>query len=49
VGYRAKQRIHNREMSNGQETLKEMFKVLRHQRNANENNPDIPHPTNYND
>jgi hypothetical protein len=33
--YRAKQRIINRGISNGGEELKEMFKVLSHQGNAN--------------
>jgi hypothetical protein len=28
MGYRAKQRIYNRAISNGKEALKEMFKVL---------------------
>jgi len=32
--YKSKQRIHNRKISNGQEALKEMFKVLGYQRNA---------------
>jgi hypothetical protein len=30
--------IHNREISHGGEALKEMFKVLNHHRNANQNN-----------
>ena len=34
TGYRAKQRILNKGISNGQETLKEMFKFLSHQGNA---------------
>jgi hypothetical protein len=41
-GYRTKQRIHNRGISNGRETLKEMFKVLSNQGNAKQNNPEIP-------
>jgi hypothetical protein len=43
MGYRAKQRIHNRGISNGREALKEMFQVLSHQGNANQNNPEIPY------
>ena len=31
-------RILNREITNGTETLKEMFDILSHQENANENN-----------
>jgi hypothetical protein len=38
MGYRAKQRILNRGISNGQEALKEMFKVLCHQEVTNQNN-----------
>jgi hypothetical protein len=45
---RTKQRIHNRGISNGQGTLKEMFQILSHQRNANQNNPEIPPHTNQN-
>jgi hypothetical protein len=33
MGYRAKQRIHNRGILNGQEVLKEMFKIINHQGN----------------
>ena len=40
--YRAKQRILNRGISNGQEALKEMCKVLSHQGNVNQNNFVIP-------
>ena len=36
------QRILNRGISNGQEALKEIFKVLSHQRNVNQSNSDIP-------
>jgi hypothetical protein len=36
MGYRAKQRIHNRRILNGREAPKEMVKVLSHQRNANQ-------------
>jgi hypothetical protein len=35
MGYRTKQRIYNKGISNGQETLKERFKVLSDQGNAN--------------
>jgi hypothetical protein len=46
MGYRAKQRIHNRRISNDREALKERFSVLSHQGNANQNNPEIPpYPT----
>ena len=38
---RAKQKILKREISNGQEALKEMFKVLSHQGNVNQNGPEI--------
>ena len=38
---RAKQKILKREISNGQEALKEMFKVLSHQGNTNQNNLEI--------
>jgi hypothetical protein len=34
MGYRDKQRIHNRGLSSGQEALKKMFKVLSDQGNA---------------
>jgi hypothetical protein len=37
-----------RGMSNGREALKEMFKVLSHQGNANQNNHEIPPYTNQN-
>jgi hypothetical protein len=39
--YTDKQRILNRGISNGQETLKQMFNILSHQGNANQNNPEI--------
>ena len=39
---RAKQKILKREISNGQEALKEMFNILSHQGNANQNNSEIP-------
>ena len=38
---RAKQKILKREISNGQEALKEMVKVLSHQGNANHNNSEV--------
>ena len=40
MGYRSKQRILNREISNSQETL-EMFDILNYQENANRNNSEI--------
>ena len=39
--HRAKNRILNRGISNSQETLKGMFKVLIHKGNANQNNSEI--------
>ena len=48
MGYGAKQRILQKEISNGQEILKEIFKVLSHQGNANQNDPEIPPYTNQN-
>jgi hypothetical protein len=48
MGYRAKQRIHNRRILNGREALKEMFKILNHQGNANQNDPEITPYTNQN-
>ena len=40
MGYRAKQR----KISNGREAPKEMFNILSHQGNANQNKPEIlPH------
>jgi hypothetical protein len=44
MGYRTKQRIHNRGIWNDREAFKEMFKVLSDQGIANEN--DIPPYTN---
>ena len=41
MGYRAKQRILNRGISNGQEALKEMFSILSHQGNANQKDSEI--------
>jgi hypothetical protein len=49
MGYRSKQGIFNRGISNGQEVLKEMFGILNHQRNANQNNSEIPSYTHLND
>ncbi|KAL6069996.1 hypothetical protein STEG23_001505 [Scotinomys teguina] len=42
MGYRTKQRIYSRRISNGGKTLKEMLNILTHQRNANQNNSKIP-------
>jgi hypothetical protein len=42
MGYRAKQRIIDRGISNDQEAHKEMFSVLSHQENANQNNSEFP-------
>ena len=42
MGYRAKQRILNRVISNDQEARKQKFNILRHQGNANQNDPEIP-------
>jgi hypothetical protein len=41
MGYRSKERILNRGISNGQGSLKEMFNILNHQGNANPKGPDI--------
>jgi hypothetical protein len=41
MGYRSKQIILNRGISNVRETLKEMFNIFSHQKNANQNNPEI--------
>jgi hypothetical protein len=40
--YRAKQKILNRGISNGEEALLEMFNVISHQGNANQIDPEIP-------
>jgi len=48
MGYRAKQRIVNFEILNGWEVPKEMFNILRHQQNANQNNTEIPPHNNQN-
>ena len=42
MGYRAKQRILSRGISNGHKALKEMFSILSHQGNANQNAFEIP-------
>jgi len=42
MGYRAKGRILNWGILNGQEALKEMLNILSHQANANQNSPEIP-------
>jgi hypothetical protein len=39
---RTKLRIHNRGISNGSEAPRETFKVLSDQRNAIQNDPEIP-------
>ena len=39
--YSAKHRIFNRGITNGQEIHKEMFKVLSHQENPNQNNSKV--------
>jgi hypothetical protein len=48
MGYRSKQRILNRGISNGQEVLKEMFNILSHHGNAILNDPEIPLSINQN-
>jgi len=48
MGDRAKTRIHDRGISNGQVGLKEMFKVLSYQGKANLNDPEILHYTSQN-
>jgi hypothetical protein len=42
MGYRAKQRIPNKEISNSGEALKEMFNIFSHQGNANQKDSEIP-------
>jgi hypothetical protein len=42
VGYRANKRILNREISNGQETTKEMLNIHIHHGNAVQNDSEIP-------
>ena len=46
--YRAKQKILNRRISKSQEGPKEMFSVLSHQGNTNQNNSEIPSHTSLN-
>jgi hypothetical protein len=48
MGYRTNQRILSRVISNGQEAPKEMFNMFSHERNVNQNNPEIPPYTNQN-
>ena len=48
MGYRVSQTIHNRGISNGQEALKAMFKVLSHQEIEDQNDLQIPLYTNQN-
>ena len=44
MGYRAKQQILKRGISNIREAPKEKFNILSHQGNSNQNNPEIlPH------
>jgi hypothetical protein len=45
IGYRTKQRIFNRGITNVQEAPREMVNILSHQINANQNNPEIPPDT----
>ena len=42
MGHGTEQRILNRKISNGRKTLKEMFNILGHQRNENQNDSEIP-------
>jgi hypothetical protein len=42
MGYRPKQRIPSRGISNAQEALKDMFKIFSYQGNAKQSNPEIP-------
>jgi hypothetical protein len=46
--YKAKQRILNRGISNGQEALKEVFNILSHQENINQNYSEILSYTQHN-
>jgi hypothetical protein len=48
MGYRAKQGVLNEAILNGQEAPKEMFNILSHQENANQNDPEIPPHTSQN-
>ena len=49
MGYRTKQRILNRRISNGQKTFKELVNFLKHQENENQNNSEILDYTYQND
>jgi mannitol/fructose-specific phosphotransferase system IIA component len=46
--YRTKQIILNRGITNDQEALKEMFKLLSHRGNANQNSSEVPSNTHQN-
>ena len=48
MGYRAKQKILNWGILNGQEAPKELFNILSHQGNANQTIPEIPPHTSQN-
>jgi hypothetical protein len=48
MGCRAKKRILNGRSSNGLQAPKEMFNILSHQGNANQNDPEIPPHSNQN-
>jgi len=48
MGYRVKQKILNRGIFKGLESLRETFHILNHQGNANQNNLEIPPYTNQN-
>jgi hypothetical protein len=48
MGLRSKQRILTREIANGWETPEKKFNILNHQRNGNQNNPEIPFHTSQN-
>ena len=48
MGLRAKQRILTWGILKGWETPEKMFNILSHQRNANQNNPEIPSHTSQN-
>jgi hypothetical protein len=49
MSYIAKQRILNGGILKSQEVLKEIFNILCHQKNANQNDPEITSYTNHND
>jgi hypothetical protein len=48
MGFRSKQRILNRGISNDLEAVEEMFNILSHQKNTNQNNPELPPHTSEN-